>query len=72
MFYEGSRHKEGCSKEAWSTSPGTDLQVVMVSQLAKQGMGVGTHCLLVVDGNNYGVHDYFSGKISQRNAIKMS
>ena len=33
------------------------MQVFMVSQLAKPGMGDGAHGLLVVDGNSYGVYD---------------
>ena len=37
----------------------TDMRVFMVSQLAKPRMGDGTHGLLVVDGNSYGVHDYY-------------
>lgn len=33
------------------------MQVFMVSQLARPGMGDGAHELLVVDGNSCGVYD---------------
>lgn len=39
-------------------STGTNLQVVMVSQLAKQSMVI-EHWLLVADENSYGVHDHY-------------
>ena len=60
--YLCSRQKEGYSEQAWSNPllphiSQADMQVFMVSQLAKPRMG--TPGLLVVDGNSYGVHDYY-------------